>query len=49
VQQLTVDLIAEFASADRDERRGLIADALNLLSKEDFEAGEDDQMEQAGR
>jgi hypothetical protein len=49
VQQLTVDLIAEFALADRDMRRGLIADVLNLLSKEDFEAEEDEHDEKAVR
>ena len=42
VQQLTVDLITEFACADRDNRRGLIADVLNLLSREDFEASDED-------
>ena len=42
VQQLTVDLIAEFALADREQRRALIADVLNLLSKEDFETDENE-------
>jgi hypothetical protein len=49
VQQLTIDLIAEFASLDRGKRRGLIADVLNLLSREDFEADEDEQDQTAVR